>query len=90
MPPEGDAATMSPQRCIAMPSPAWSRRSRRRDLVTLDQDKKSAEVALGQTVHKKSEVPLVFDRQERRLRFLLTFDSQEVRFLLAVTRSCPR
>ena len=58
MPPEGDAATMSPQRCIAMPSPAWSRRSRRRDLVSLDQDKKSAGVALGPIVHKKSTVPL--------------------------------
>ena len=54
MPPEGDAATLSPQRCIAMPSPAWSRRPRRRDLVSLDQDKKSVEVTLDQTVHKKS------------------------------------
>ena len=58
MPPDGDAAIMSPHRCIAMPSPAWSRRSRRRDLVTLDQDKKSAEVTLGPIVHKKFEVPL--------------------------------
>ena len=47
MPPQGDAATMSSQRCIAMPSPAWSRRSRRRDLVPLDQSKKSATVTLG-------------------------------------------
>ena len=58
MPREGDAANMSPQRCVAMPSPAWSRRSRRRDLVALDQDKRSVEVTLGQTVHKKSVVPL--------------------------------
>ena len=58
MPPEGDAATMSQQRCIAMPSSAWSRRSRRRDLVALDQDKRSVEVTLGQIVHKKSVVPL--------------------------------
>ena len=54
MPPEGDAATMSPQRCIAMPSPVWSRRSRGRDLVALDHDKRSVEVTLGQTVHTKS------------------------------------
>ena len=58
MPPEGDAANMWPQRCIAMPSPAWSRRSRRRDLVSLDQDKKSVEVTLGQMSSKKSGVPL--------------------------------
>ena len=58
MPPEGDAATMSLQRCIAMLSFAWSRRLRSRDSVALDQDKKSAEVTLGQTVHKKSGVPL--------------------------------
>ena len=58
MPLEGDAATISPQRDIAMPSPAWSRRSRRRDLVSLDQDKKSVEVTLSPIVHKKFEVPL--------------------------------
>ena len=57
MPPEGDAATISPQRGIAMPSPAWSQRSRRRDLVFLDQDKKSVEVTLGQISSKKSGVP---------------------------------
>ena len=58
MPPEGDAATLSPQRSIAMPSPAWSRRPRRLDFVALDQDKRSVEVTLGQAVHKKSVVPL--------------------------------
>ena len=51
LPHEGDAALVSPQRQIAMPSPARSRRSRRRDLVALDQDKKSVEVILGQTLH---------------------------------------
>ena len=58
MPSEDDAATISPQRYIAMPSPAWSRGSRRRDLVTLDQDKKSAEVTLGPIVQQTFEVPL--------------------------------
>ena len=58
LPSEGDVAIVSPQRQIAMPSPAWSRRSRRRDLVALDPDKKSVEVTLCQIVHKKSVVPL--------------------------------
>ena len=60
MPPQGDAATMSSQRCIAMLSSARSRRSRGRDLVSLDQDKKSVEVTLGQISSKKSGVPLDF------------------------------
>ena len=58
MPPEGDAVIVSLQRQIAMLSPAWSRRSRRCDLVSFDQDTKSVEVTLGQTGHKKSVVPL--------------------------------
>ena len=41
-----------------MPSPAWSRRSRKRDLVTLDQDKKSVEAPLGHCYGKKSTVLL--------------------------------
>ena len=60
LPPENDAATMSGQRYIAMPSPVWSRRSRRRALVALDQDQRSVEGTLGQTVHKKTVVPLGF------------------------------
>ena len=58
MPPESDAVVVSPQRQIAMPSPACSRWSRKRDLVALDHDERSVEVTLGQTVHKKSVVPL--------------------------------
>ena len=58
MSPEDDAALLSTQRQSAMPSPAWSRRSRRRDLVTLDQDKRSVEVPLGRCMCKESMAPL--------------------------------
>ena len=81
---EGDAAIMSPQRCIAMPSPAWSRGFRRRDLVTLDQDKKSAEITLGPIVHKKFEVHLdhLSGRSSTTVPLDLTFYLQEVRLFL--------
>ena len=92
MTPEGDAVIASPQRQIVMPSPAWSRRSRRRDLVALDQDKKSLEVTLGQTLHKKSVVPLDLCSSRSLPTVPLSFVPQEVflRLLLAVTGSCPR
>ena len=57
MPPVGDATLLSTLRQSVMPSPARSRRSRRRDLVALDRCKKSVEVPLDRC-KKSVEVPL--------------------------------